>query len=70
MKTEILNVNGMSCSHCERAVNTAVSELTGVKEVRADAQAKKVTVIFEEQEVSLDKIMEAIEEEGYEVVGK
>lgn len=30
METQLLNVEGMSCSHCESAVKTAVGALPGV----------------------------------------
>ena len=68
MKTEILNVNGMNCAHCEKAVRDAVLELDGISEVTASAPEKKVTVIFDETKVTLDEIAAAIEEEGFEVV--
>ncbi|MCX7714517.1 MAG: copper ion binding protein [Clostridia bacterium] len=65
MKTEILKVTGMSCSHCERAVNDAVGALSGVKEVRANAQTGTVTVSFDEERLSLEEIKDAISKEGY-----
>lgn len=67
MKTEILNVNKMSCSHCERAINEAVGELKGVKDVKANAAEKTVIVTFDEGLVSIEKIKDAIQEEGYEI---
>lgn len=68
MKTEVLSVNGMACSHCERAINEAVGELKGVKEVSANVDRKTVIVTFDEGLVTLQKIKETIEEEGYDVV--
>ena len=68
MKNTTLNVEGMSCSHCVNAVTKAVTALEGVSGVNVDLEGKKVTVDFEEDKVSLDKIKEAIEEEGYDVV--
>lgn len=68
MKTEILNVNGMNCAHCEKAVMDAVLELDGVSEVKASAPEKKVTVIFDETKVTIKAIAAAIEEEGFEVI--
>ena len=44
MKTEILNVNGMNCAHCEKAVMDAVNELDGISEVKASATEKKPAV--------------------------
>lgn len=68
MKTEILNVNGMNCAHCEKAVMDAVFALDGVSEAKASAPEKKVTVVFDEAKVTLDEIAAAIDEEGFEVV--
>mgnify|MGYP000847788522 CR=1 FL=1 len=68
MKTEVLIVKGMSCSHCERAINESVAELNGVKEVKASVDTNTVTVTFDDSLVTLLKIKEAIEEEGYDIV--
>jgi copper chaperone len=66
MEKTILNVEGMSCEHCVKAVTNAVSALSGVGEVKVDLDTNTVTVSY--QNVSLDSIKEAIEEEGYQVV--
>ena len=68
MKTEILNVNGMNCAHCEKAVMDAVLTLDGVSEAKASAQEKKLTVVFDETKVTLDMVAAAVDEEGFEVV--
>jgi copper chaperone len=67
MKNTILNVEGMSCSHCVNAVEKAVGALEGVTEVRVDLDAKKVTVDHDEN-VTLESIKNAIEDQGYDVV--
>jgi copper chaperone len=67
MKKTILNVEGMSCSHCVNAVQKAVGALDGVTEVRVDMDAKKVTVDHYEK-VTLESIKNAIENQGYDVV--
>lgn len=68
-ETAVLNVNGMSCSHCEHAVKTAVGALEGVSGVSVDLKGKKVTVEFEPGKVTLGRIGEAIEDQGYDVAG-
>ena len=68
MKTETLNVNGMNCAHCEKAVMDAVNELDGIFEVKASAPEKKVTIVFDETKVTLDMVADAIDEEGFEVI--
>jgi copper chaperone len=69
MKSVILNVNGMSCSHCENAVKKAVGNLEGVSNVSVDLEGKTVTVDYDESKVTLDNIRFEIDDQGYEVVG-
>ncbi len=66
MATFSFDIEGMSCGHCVRAVENALSEVAGVRgaEVRvghADVDAEEGT--------SRDALVSAIEEEGYQVVG-
>ena len=68
MENVILNVQGMSCGHCVKAVEGGVGELQGINEVKVDLNAAKVTVTFDEAQVSVAAIKEAIEEQGYDVV--
>jgi len=64
----VLNVEGMSCSHCEKAVKNVVSALDGVTGVTVDLKKKTVTVVYENSKVSTDRIKKEIEEQGYEVI--
>lgn len=63
-----LNVEGMSCSHCENRVKKAVGALAGVKSVDVSLKGKTVAVELDPSAVSEDKIKEAIEDQGYQVV--
>ncbi|WP_458411920.1 copper chaperone CopZ [Schinkia sp. CFF1] len=65
MKNETLTVEGMSCGHCVNAVETALKEI-GVA-AKVDLKGKTVDVSYDEAKVSLDKIKEAIEDQGYDV---
>lgn len=67
MEKKILNVEGMSCSHCVNAVTKAVGGLECVLNVEVDLDAKTVTVEYDADKVNLDNIKEAIEDEGYDV---
>lgn len=67
MEKIVLNVEGMSCSHCVNAVNNAASALAGVSSVEADLAAKTVTVEYDPKKVTLENIKLAIEDEGYDV---
>jgi len=63
-----IKVEGMSCSHCENSVKKSVGALVGVDKVAVDLGSKKVTVEFDPGRVSDKNIMDAIEEQGYDVV--
>lgn len=66
-ETKTLNVEGMSCSHCENAVKKSVGALNGVSLVTVDLKGKKVTVDYDSDKVKLEAITETIEDQGYEV---
>ena len=62
----VLNVEGMTCSHCENAVKKAVSAIDGVASVTVDLVKKKV-VISHDDRTPIDLIKNEIEEQGYDV---
>lgn len=66
-ETKVLNVEGMSCSHCENAVKKSVGALKGVDSVSVDLKGKKVTVEYDPGQVTVDAIKDAIEDQGYDV---
>ena len=67
-KKVVLNVEGMSCQHCVKAVTSAVAALDGVSAVDVSLEGKTASVEYDESVVSLESIKDAIEEEGYDVV--
>lgn len=66
MKQVKLQVNGMSCQHCVNSVENALKEVGASGSV--DLQSNSVTVQFDENNVTLEAVKEAIEEQGYDVV--
>lgn len=66
MNSVILNVDGMSCSHCEECIKNSLEKLNGVKEVFVDLKGKTVSLKFEN--ILLDEIKQTIEEQGYDVI--
>lgn len=63
-------VEGMTCSGCENAINRRVKELQGVKTVEADHVARQTIVVFDKSKVDEERIIGAITEAGYTVIGK
>ncbi|MFC5541791.1 copper chaperone CopZ [Ureibacillus thermophilus] len=67
METVTLNVKGMSCNHCVKAVEGSVGSLDGVQEVKVNLEAGEVKVTFDQSKVNLDQIKETIDDQGYDV---
>ena len=68
MDKTVLNVEGMSCEHCVKAITSTLNELNGVGGAFADLETKTVTVEYDSARISLDKIKLEIEDLGYDVV--
>lgn len=65
---ETLKVEGMSCGHCVKSVESSVGKLQGVESVNVDLSKGEVAVKFDSEKTSLTEIQETIEEKGYSVV--
>lgn len=68
MEQSILNVDGMSCEHCVKAIQKAVGSISGVESAVVDLSTKTV-VVEHGSDVKLEKIKEEIEDQGYDVIG-
>ncbi|MGM0378447.1 MAG: heavy-metal-associated domain-containing protein [Bacillota bacterium] len=65
MKKEIL-IEGMMCSHCEKAVKESLSKISSIDEIKVNADNDKAEIISKTN-IADDKIKEAIKEAGYKV---
>lgn len=63
-----LQVNGMTCAHCEQAVKGALEELNGIQGSEVDVDSGRVVVMYDDAVVTKQDMKEAIEEQGYDVV--
>lgn len=64
MKTVDLEVHGMSCAHCVRAVEDSLREVKGVEHALVELGRARVTC---EDAVPRDALVTAIVAAGYEV---
>lgn len=62
---KIINIAGMSCNHCVAHVKEALEGITGVNVLEVNLDNKKAVV---ETDVENNILIDAIEEEGYDVV--
>jgi copper chaperone len=67
MEKMTLNVTGMSCGHCVNSIEGSVGELSGVTAVKVNLDTGTVNVEFNPNEVTLDKIKDTIDDQGYDV---
>lgn len=65
MKKKI-QIKGMNCGHCVKAVENALGKLEGVTAVKVSLEEKNATIEFIDS-VSDAAIKEAIEDAGYKV---
>lgn len=62
-----LGVEGMSCEHCVMAITRALKPLDSVKNIDVDLKNKKVRLEYDKQKISKKEIVDAIEDQGYDV---
>lgn len=67
---DVLQVEGMTCDHCVRAVTAELSALEGLEVVWVDLRSDEPSLvrIARTSEVSDDEIAAAIDEAGYTLV--
>ncbi len=63
----ILNVSGMSCSHCVQSIEKALSAINGINSVSVSLENKTVT-IEHDGNVSFDVVKDEIESLGFDVL--
>ena len=61
---KIIDVTGMHCGHCEKAVEDAIKAIDGVTRVRADREKNTVTVTMK-KDIDEKLLIEAVENEGF-----
>lgn len=63
---QTINVVGMTCDHCVKAVTEEVMGIDGVQSVHVDLDSGTVT-IDTTQEISRESLLAAVDEAGYEL---
>jgi copper chaperone CopZ len=69
MENLILRVEGMSCGHCEIAIQDAIRKLPGIKKTKATRRKKQVAVDYNTALVTPEQIADAVNATGYKAVG-
>lgn len=64
---KIIEIEGMHCSHCAKAVEDELLAVSGVKKAKADAE-KKTAVVALSQDVSDEALFKAVEKAGFKPI--
>lgn len=68
MKNVKLNVEGMHCEGCSKRLENVLNELEGVESANVSLEEKTADVNYNEEEITLEEIKEAIIDAGFEVI--
>lgn len=60
-----LNITGMTCAACARAVERSVGKIDGVESANVNLATEKLSVEYDEDKVDISRIIEAVEKAGY-----
>jgi copper ion binding protein len=67
MVKQVFRVTDMHCSNCVMRIEGLEDDLSGVQRVRASYKKQQVEVEYDDNKVSADQIVAAIQQMGYTV---
>ena len=62
-----IKIEGMSCAHCSKKIETALKEIKDIKSVKVYLEEKKAEVVLK-QEIDNSILTNTIEELGFKVM--
>lgn len=62
---QIINIEGMTCEHCEKAVKGALEKLPGVKSAKVTLDPGQAVIDYDNAAVTIADMESAIAKEGY-----
>ena len=68
MQEKTLNIEGMTCGHCEARVKKALESVEGVSQAVV-SQESKTAVVALTKEVPNEVLKKVVEDEDYQVLG-
>jgi Cu+-exporting ATPase len=68
--TLTLNIEGMSCASCSQTIENALNKKEGVKEANVNLATDKARVEFDPLKITLEDLIEVVQNSGYDVKRK
>lgn len=66
--SKVIEIKGMTCTSCEMRIEKKLKKMKGIKAIKAVYTDSKINVTFDKNSVSLDRIIDAVEELDYKVL--
>lgn len=66
--TQVFSVPSMHCSACAMLLEGLEDDVPGIRKVEASYKAQQIEVEYDPSQVSVEKIIEAVKQEGYEAI--
>lgn len=68
MQKTTLKIDGMSCGHCQKAVQEGLSAVPGVQNVDVSLDAGTADVTYDEAATDIQAMTDAVVDAGYTVL--
>ncbi len=68
MKKIGLKISGMHCEGCSSRLTKILNNLDGVSDAKVSLENKKADLEYDEEQISIENIKEAISDAGFEAV--
>ncbi|HEY1628334.1 MAG TPA: heavy metal-associated domain-containing protein, partial [Tepidisphaeraceae bacterium] len=65
----LIKIEGMHCHRCEESIQKKLASQPGVREVEVDFASHQASVLFDDKKISINKLMETVNEAGYQATG-
>ncbi|WP_051436785.1 heavy metal translocating P-type ATPase [Brachyspira alvinipulli] len=65
-----IRIGGMHCAACSRAVERALKKTEGIEEANVNIATEKAVLIFDENKLKYNDIVNVVVKAGYQVLGK
>lgn len=63
-----LQITGMSCASCSAFVEKKLGQLAGMQSVNVNLAARRASVVYDDQKLSIEEMIETVEKAGYGAV--
>jgi copper chaperone len=67
MQTEVIKIEGMTCTGCVNSVKNVLEKIPGVDSVEVSLEQKQATIRYDEASADIARFRKAIEDAGFEV---